>query len=85
MTVSVLWLFLTVPRVGLQCVIVVFSDYTDLLFHKIVEPDITDENCNISINVLVLHVTNIHGILSSPNWTCFRYNEIITIGTGMRL
>ena len=27
-TVNVLWLFLTVPRVGLQCVIVVFPDHT---------------------------------------------------------
>ena len=31
-TVNVLWLFLMVPWVGLQCVIVVFPDYTDLLF-----------------------------------------------------
>ena len=31
-TVYVLWLFLTVPWVGLQCVIVVFPDHTYLLF-----------------------------------------------------
>ena len=31
-TVNVLWLFLMVPWVGLQCVIVVFPDHTDLLF-----------------------------------------------------
>ena len=31
MTVCVLWLFLTVPWVGLQCVIVVFPDHTHLL------------------------------------------------------
>ena len=31
-TVNVLWLFLTVPWVRLQCVIVVFSDHTHLLF-----------------------------------------------------
>ena len=31
-TVYVLWLFLTVPRVGLQCVIVVFPDHTHLLY-----------------------------------------------------
>ena len=31
-TVNVLWLFLTVPWVGLQCVIVVFPDHTHLLF-----------------------------------------------------
>ena len=31
-TVNVLWLFLTVPWVGRQCVIVVFPDHTRLLF-----------------------------------------------------
>ena len=31
-TVNVLWLFLTVPLVGLRCVIVVFPDHTNLLF-----------------------------------------------------
>ena len=31
-TMNVLWLFLAVPWVGLQCVIVVFSDHTHLLF-----------------------------------------------------
>ena len=30
-TINVLWLFLTVPWVGLQCVIVVFPDHTHLL------------------------------------------------------
>ena len=30
--VDVLWLFLTVPLVGLQCVIVVFPDHTQILF-----------------------------------------------------
>ena len=31
-TLNVLWLFLTVPWAGLQCVIVVFPDHTHLLF-----------------------------------------------------
>ena len=31
--VVVQWLFLTVPWVGLQCVIVVFPDHTHLLFN----------------------------------------------------
>ena len=31
-TINVLWLFLMVSWVGLQCVIVVFSDHTRLLF-----------------------------------------------------
>ena len=30
-TVNVLWLFLTMPWVGLQCVIVVFPDHTHFL------------------------------------------------------
>ena len=32
-TVNVLWLFLTVPWVGLQCVIVVFPDHAHLLLN----------------------------------------------------
>ena len=35
-TTNVLWLFLMVPWVGLQCVIVVFPDHTHLLFQKMV-------------------------------------------------
>ena len=34
-TINVLWLFFTVPWVGMQCVIVVFSDHTHLIFKKI--------------------------------------------------
>ena len=33
-TINVLWLFLTVPWVGLQFVIVVFPDHTHLLFDR---------------------------------------------------
>ena len=32
-TVNVLWLFLAMPWFGLQCVIVVFPDHTNLLFN----------------------------------------------------
>ena len=35
MTVSVLWLLLTVPLIALQCVIVAFTDHTHLLFKEI--------------------------------------------------
>ena len=31
-TINVMWPFLITPRVGLQCVIVVFPDHTHLLF-----------------------------------------------------
>ena len=40
MTVSVLWLFLTVSWVGLQCVIVLYPDHTHLYFK--VSVDICD-------------------------------------------
>ena len=33
-TINVLWLFLMVPWVGLQCVIVVFPDHTHLLLGR---------------------------------------------------
>ena len=33
MTVSVMWLFLAVPWVGLQCLIVVFPDHTHLILY----------------------------------------------------
>ena len=33
-TVNVLWLFLTAPWAGLQCVIVVFSDHTHFLMNS---------------------------------------------------
>ena len=32
-TVNVRWFFLTVPWIGLQCMIVVFPDHTHLLFY----------------------------------------------------
>ena len=36
-TVNVLWFFLTVLWVGLQCMIVVFPDHTHLLFKIAIE------------------------------------------------
>ena len=33
-TINFLWLFLTVPWIGLECVIEVFPDHTHLLFAK---------------------------------------------------
>ena len=41
LTVNILWLFLTVPWVGLQFVIVVFPDHTHLLFYI----DLFDKQC----------------------------------------
>ena len=42
-TIYVLWLFLTVPWVGLQCVIVVFPDHTHLLFYICEIINLTDK------------------------------------------
>ena len=36
-TINVVWLFLTVPWVGLQCVIMFFPDHTHLLFEFCIE------------------------------------------------
>ena len=36
-TINVLWLFLPVPLVGLQCVIVLFPEHAHLLFVFVVE------------------------------------------------
>ena len=42
-TVNVLWLFLTVPWIGLGCVIVVIPDHTHLLFG----------NCMLNLPILI--------------------------------
>ena len=47
MTVSVLWLFLTVPGVGQQCVTVVFADHTHLFFHTFYTLEINYTSCVI--------------------------------------
>ena len=36
-TINVLWLFLTVPWVGMQCMIMVFPGHTHLLFEWLIE------------------------------------------------
>ena len=43
-TINVLWLFLTMPYVGLQCMIVVFPDHTHLLFAPSTDPDKMQHN-----------------------------------------
>ena len=58
MTVSVLWLFLTLPWVGLHYVIVVFSDHTCLLF--LVYKGITKQNyCYCLIVICCLSITKL--------------------------
>ena len=42
--VNVLWLFLTVSLVGLQCVIVVFPDHTHLLFGQIIHNEFIEHS-----------------------------------------
>ena len=45
-TINDLWLFLTVPWVGLQYVIVVFPDHTHLLFGVIIWQTVTWQSLN---------------------------------------
>ena len=45
-TINVLWLFLTVPWVGLQCVIVVFPDHTHFLFESV------DQHYNLNLAIV---------------------------------
>ena len=42
-TINTLWLFLTVPWVGLQYVIVVFPDHTHLLFNACASREVSGE------------------------------------------
>ena len=44
-TINVLWLFLVVPWVGLQCVIVVLSDHTHLIFAYVTCMNIKSNRC----------------------------------------
>ena len=54
-TVNVLWLFLTVPWIGLQCVIEVLTDHTHvLLFH--VNCVSVGVNMNIMTNLVSLSI-----------------------------
>ena len=49
-TINLLWLFLTVPWVGLQCVIVVFPGHTHLLsdvWANSVNPETRVLHCNV--------------------------------------
>ena len=64
MTVSVLWIFLTVPWVGLLCVIVVLTDHTNLLFLCFVQsveksivigPDMDPEGHQFTLYYFELH------------------------------
>ena len=52
LTVSVLWLFLTVPWVGMQCVIVAFPDHTHILF----KPNSSRDKCYTFLLVTVVAI-----------------------------
>ena len=48
---NILWLFVTVLWVGLQCVIVVFSDHNHLFFHYIFQSQRLPQPVSIAIFV----------------------------------
>ena len=60
MTISVLWLILTVPWVGLQCYIVEFPDHTHLLFSYFTYPAIIAKLSHIFIQVICYKVFSAH-------------------------
>ena len=57
MTVSVLLLFLTVPWDGLQCLVVVISDHTHLLFANFLLGNFWLETRNLRLNDLSIKET----------------------------
>ena len=52
--VNVLWLFLTMPSVGMQCVIVVFPDHTHLLFHLVLPCDQKEAERHLDIILIII-------------------------------
>ena len=59
--INVLWLFLTMPYVGLQCVIVVYPDHTHLLFGVRYRPKYMHE---VLVNRLVKLVSKKCGVVN---------------------
>ena len=66
-TVNVLWLFLTVLWVGLQCVIVVFPDHNPLLFGNYQK---------FAIRLMSSHVK----LCSCTNYLTYLYQIEVTVG-----
>ena len=64
-TINVLWLFLTVQWVGLQCVIVVFPDETHLLFYPIIYnvPGLISCCCCLTSSVCLQVTLQMHHLL----------------------
>ena len=70
----VLWLFLTVPWVGLQCLIVVFPDHTGFVFYM----QYTDGGQNYSSLSFFLYV-----LTSEAQWvTCLATDACLTADPG---
>ena len=53
MTVSVLWHFLIMPRVQLQCLNVVLSDHTHLLLFVNVKKVIIGLKCGLDLRIII--------------------------------
>ena len=66
-TINVLWLFLMVPWVGLQCLIVVFPDHIQLLFAGFVTH--MKEFWHLPSWILRLNLQNLNAVLIKDN--CF--------------
>ena len=67
-TVHVLWFFLMVPWVGVQCVTAVFSDHTHLLF--------LNQFSVLSTYLLSVYLVVSHYGLQLVQWTTMEMTEI---------
>ena len=62
-TINVLWLFLTVPWVGLQCVIVVFPDHTYFLKVKTKSPKFETTKYTFKFSCTISNIWTQKGLL----------------------
>ena len=67
-TINVLWLFLTVPWVRLQCVIMVFPDHTHLLFNPNQLTIVDSARLTEIKNVRVLTIYILLNVLGAHSW-----------------
>ena len=71
MIVNVLWLFFTVPRVGLQCVIVVFPDHTHVFCCEIK---------NVQLHTLIWR-PGVYNILMSKGYNLLMTHDLYRLCT----
>ena len=82
-TINALWLFRTMPWVGLQYVIVVFPDHTHLLFYTNTQTNKNIRNATTIVNPQ-LHQFNAHGGFTKEDGTTAHTTQQPTISSSVR-